>query len=40
MSSIIPLSEKSIAGGSAPIACPDFTRGKWQTKKPAFGIEA
>jgi len=39
MSSIIPLSEKSIAAGSAPIECPDFTRGKWKTKKPAFGVE-
>ena len=39
MSSIIPLSEKSIADGSVPIECPDFTRGKWKTKKPAFGVE-
>ncbi len=39
MSSIIPLSEKSIAATGAPIECPDFTRGKWKTKKPAFGIE-
>ncbi|MCJ7485978.1 MAG: twin-arginine translocation signal domain-containing protein [Candidatus Aminicenantes bacterium] len=39
MSSIIPLSEKSIAAGSTPIECPDFTRGKWKTKKPAFGVE-
>jgi predicted dehydrogenase len=38
MSSIIPLSEKSIAGGYAPVECPDFTRGKWKTKKPAFGF--
>lgn len=38
MSSVIPLSEKSIAGGYAPIECPDFTRGKWRTKKPAFGV--
>jgi hypothetical protein len=40
MSSIIPLSEKSIAGGFVPVECPDFTRGKWKTKKPAFGVEA
>ena len=40
MSSVIPLSEKSIAGGGVPIECPDFTRGKWKTKKPAFGVEA
>ncbi|MGZ5424509.1 MAG: Gfo/Idh/MocA family protein, partial [Candidatus Aminicenantales bacterium] len=39
MSSIIPLSEKSIAAGATPIECPDFTRGKWKTKKPAFGVE-
>lgn len=33
-SSITPLSEWSIANGSAPIAVPDFTRGAWQTNKP------
>ncbi len=33
-SAISPLSEKSVAGGSAPIAFPDFTKGKWQTAKP------
>jgi predicted dehydrogenase len=33
-----PLSEKSIASGSKPIEVPDFTRGKWKTKKPTFGI--
>ncbi len=38
MSSIIPLSEQSIAAGGAPVACPDFTRGKWKTKRPAFGV--
>ncbi|MFC1726823.1 Gfo/Idh/MocA family protein [candidate division KSB1 bacterium] len=38
MSSIIPLSEKSIANGSAPVECPDFTRGKWKTKKPTFAV--
>jgi predicted dehydrogenase len=37
MSVIIPLSGLSIARGSQPVACPDFTRGKWQTRKPAFG---
>jgi len=31
---ISPLSEKSVAGGSVPIAFPDFTRGKWQTAQP------
>lgn len=40
MSVIIPLSEQSIATGSAPVECPDFTRGKWKTKKRAFALEA
>ncbi|MFP4499395.1 MAG: Gfo/Idh/MocA family protein [Candidatus Hydrogenedentota bacterium] len=40
MSSIVGLSEASIAKGSAPVDCPDFTRGKWQTRKPAFGLQA
>ncbi|NJD10856.1 MAG: Gfo/Idh/MocA family oxidoreductase [Gemmatimonadetes bacterium] len=31
---IIMLSERSIAGGSAPQPFPDFTRGAWQTRKP------
>jgi hypothetical protein len=30
----IPLSEASVANGSAPQKFPDFTRGKWQTRKP------
>jgi predicted dehydrogenase len=38
MSSIIPLSEQSISHGSAPVECPDFTRGKWRTNKPAFAV--
>jgi hypothetical protein len=33
-SAISPLSEKSVAGGSVPIAFPDFIRGKWQTAQP------
>jgi hypothetical protein len=32
----IPLSEQSIASGSAPVQFPDFTRGKWKTRKPYF----
>ena len=40
MSVIIPLSEQSIARGSAPVKCPDFTRGKWKTRKPTFAVEA
>ena len=37
-SAISPLSEKSIASGSKPIDIPDFTRGKWKTNKPIFGL--
>jgi len=32
-SSIIPLSEQSVAAGSAPIKFPDFTRGLWKTPR-------
>ncbi|MFQ5806972.1 MAG: gfo/Idh/MocA family oxidoreductase, partial [Phycisphaerae bacterium] len=39
MSSIIPLSEKSIARGSAPVECPDFTRGKWKARPPTFALD-
>ncbi len=39
MSVVIPLSEQSIAKGSAPVECPDFTRGKWKTNKPRFAVE-
>jgi len=35
---ITPLSENSIAQGSAPIEFPDFTRGKWKTNRPIFGL--
>jgi predicted dehydrogenase len=40
MSSIVGLSEKSIAKGSAPVSCPDFTRGKWKTNRPVFAATA
>jgi len=40
MSMIIPLSEKSVANGSAPVECPDFTRGKWESRKGTFAVEA
>jgi predicted dehydrogenase len=40
MSVITPISEKSIAAGSAPVPIPDFTRGKWRTRKPVFGVTA
>jgi predicted dehydrogenase len=33
-----PLSQHSIAQNSAPVAIPDFTRGKWKTRKPIFGL--
>jgi hypothetical protein len=39
MSVIVPLSEQSIAAGSLPVKCPDFTQGKWKTKKPYFALE-
>jgi len=38
LSVINPLSEKSITE-EGTVDCPDFTRGKWQTKKPAFAME-
>jgi predicted dehydrogenase len=34
-----PLSEKSIAKGSVPVKVPDFTRGKWKTRKPYFALD-
>jgi predicted dehydrogenase len=34
-----PLSEMSIAQGSVPVKVPDFTRGKWQTRRPRFALE-
>jgi hypothetical protein len=33
-SCIAPLSEKSVARGSAPITIPDFTRGSWASRPP------
>jgi hypothetical protein len=36
---IAPLSEQSIASGSARVDFPDFTRGKWRTNKRIFGLE-
>ncbi len=35
---ITPLSEKSIAEGGQVQKIPDFSRGKWQTRKPIFSI--
>ena len=37
---ITPLSEQSIAAGGTLQQIPDFTRGKWQTKKSIFGSSA
>ena len=37
-SAITPLSETSIAEGSAPQAFPDFTRGRWMNRKPVFAL--
>jgi hypothetical protein len=37
-SSIIAISAESVANGSAPVKFPDFTRGKWKTNKPKFGL--
>ncbi len=33
-SAVTPLSEQSVAAGSAPVEFPDFTRGKWKTARP------
>ena len=37
-SSIIPLSEWSVANRSMPVDIPDFTAGSWQTNKPGMDI--
>jgi predicted dehydrogenase len=39
MSVIVPLSEQSIAEGSAPVKFPDFTRGAWKRQAPAFAVD-
>ena len=33
-SSIIPLSQESVRGGSKPVEIPDFTRGQWRVNPP------
>ena len=38
-SCIVPLSGESIAKKSAPVQCPDFTKGKWKTNAPRFALE-
>jgi hypothetical protein len=37
-SAISPLSEMSVAAGGAPQSFPDFTRGRWLTRAPAFAL--
>jgi len=39
MSVILPLSEKSLAEGNMPQQFPDFTKGKWQTRKNDFALD-
>lgn len=39
IAAIIALSEQSIAQGSAPVKCPDFTSGRWETTKPKFALD-
>lgn len=36
---VTPLSEKSIEGNGSSQEMPDFTRGKYKTRKPVFGTE-
>lgn len=36
---VTPLSEKSIAGNGASQSMPDFTKGKYKTRKPVFGFD-
>jgi len=38
MSAIVGLSGTSIARGGVPVEFPDFTRGRWQNRKPYFGV--
>ncbi len=38
MSCVVALSGDSIAKGSQPVEVPDFTRGKWETRKPYFAV--
>lgn len=38
MSVIFDLSGQSIANGSQPVKVPDFTKGKWEQRKPYFGM--
>ncbi len=39
MSVVVPLSVRSIAAGSQPVECPDFTAGKWRVTRPKFAVD-
>jgi hypothetical protein len=39
-SAITPLSEQSIAAGNRTLDFPDFTEGKWRTRKPIFALNS
>lgn len=38
MSSVVALSEQSIAANHSPVQCPDFTRGRWKTAPARFAL--
>lgn len=38
MSCLVPLSGQSIESGSIPVKVPDFTGGRWKTRKPTFAV--
>lgn len=40
LSAVSALSERSVASGSRPVECPDFTRGQWKTRQPWGIVEA
>ncbi len=39
MTVVLSLSQQSITQGSAPVKCPDFTGGKWETTGPKFALD-
>jgi len=39
MSVIAPLSTKSVAEGNKTLEFPDFTKGKWKTRKNTFALD-
>jgi hypothetical protein len=40
LSAVIELSSRSIAGGSVPLAFPDFTRGRWREPRALHVMDA